>query len=161
MMDKKTKALSRSIDDVLIQFLRIINKYNRFDKVPMDFGIEDKLFPIEIHTIDAIGKNPEINVTKLAQITGVTKGAVSQKIRILESKELVRKVKGVQNNKEIQLELTEKGWLAYEGHELFHSEMYLDIIQEMKDLTVDQYEMYGDMLDKIEYHFDRYIKKLL
>lgn len=160
-MADQTKKEIRSIDGVLVQFLRIINKINRFDKVSLDYGIEEKLFPIEIHTIDAIGRYPGISVTKLAGLTGVTKGAVSQKIGLLEKKDLVRKTRNPENDKEIQLKLTQRGWQAFKGHQEFHQEMFQDIVDEMRDLTIQQLGLYGELMDKIEIHLNRYIEKYL
>ena len=89
-----------------------------------DFGTGVTVFRAEIHTIRAIGDKPGTNVTKLAEYMGVTKGAVSQTIKKLVRKKLVRKTYAPDNAKEVLLELTDLGWTGFHNHELFHMEMF-------------------------------------
>jgi len=53
-----------------------------------DFGTGVMLYRAEIHTIRAIGDNPGINVTKLAESMGITKVAISQTVNKLVRKKL-------------------------------------------------------------------------
>lgn len=91
---------------------------------PHDFGAGVPLYRSEIHTIRAIGENPEVNVTKLAEDMGVTKGAVSQTITKLVKKGLVRKTYAADNAKEVRLELTELGWSGFYSHQKLHMDMF-------------------------------------
>ena len=94
----------------------------------------------EIHTVQAIGRHPGINVTRLAEHTGVTKGAVSQTINKLVRKGLVQKKHAPGNEKEVVLELTDLGWTGFHNHEKFH----------MDTLNIAR-EYYGDQLqNKLE-----------
>jgi DNA-binding MarR family transcriptional regulator len=90
----------------------------------------------EIHTVQAIGRHSGTNVTKLAEYTGVTKGAVSQTINKLVRKGLVRKTHPPGNDKEVVLELTDLGQIGFKNHEKFHMDT-LDIAR----------EYYGDQLE--------------
>ncbi len=101
----------------------------------LSFGTGVLMHTKEIHTVQAIGKNSGINVTKLAEHTGVTKGAVSQTLKRLIRKGLVRKTHAPGNDKEVVLELTDLGWIGFHNHEKFHMET-LDIAR----------EYYGDQL---------------
>lgn len=94
-----------------------------------DFGTGVPLYRTEIHTIRAIGENPRINVTKLAEHMGVTKGAVSQTIAKLARKGLVRRTRAPDNAREVLLELTDLGWTGFSSHEQFHMDMF-DIVRE-------------------------------
>ena len=85
----------------------------------MDFGVDRMLYPSEIHTIEAIGKNFRINVTQLAELQGITKGAVSQMVYKLVRKKFVKKIKFPRSGKEVFLELTPEGKKAFKGHEKF------------------------------------------
>lgn len=100
-----------------------------------DFGTGVILYRAEIHTIRAIGDNPGINITRLAEFMGITKGAASQTVNKLVRKKLVRKGHTPDNAKEVLLELTDLGWTGYHNHEQFHIAMY-DAI----------HEYYGDRL---------------
>ncbi len=105
------------------QFLSILHLYSVISRRPVDYGTGDPLYFTEIHTITTLGKNKEINMTRLAEIMGVTRGAISQTIRKLVSKNLVVKL-NTNNKKEFNLRLTEKGQVAYNGQKNFQREIF-------------------------------------
>jgi DNA-binding MarR family transcriptional regulator len=100
-----------------------------------DFGTGDLLHPSEIHTLQAVGDQDEINITSLAERLGITKSGVSQMANKLEKKGLIEKCRKSGNEKEVLLKMTEKGNVAYMGHELYHRR-----IQEMIDAELDNYD---------------------
>jgi DNA-binding MarR family transcriptional regulator len=138
------------------QFIRIVNKFNRFEKIPMDFGVEEMLYPSEIHTIEAVGKNARINVTQLAELLGVTKGAVSQMVNKLVRKQFLAKTKLPRGAKEVFLELTPKGKKAFKGHEKFHKEMFLDFLKYTENISHRDFRRFKAIFTKIEHHLDLY-----
>jgi DNA-binding MarR family transcriptional regulator len=156
MENPKTRILA----DIMEQFLRLVNKFNRFEKVPMDFGVEEMLFPSEIHTIEAIGKSHWINVTQLSESLGVTKGAVSQMIGKLENKNFVKKIKIEPNGKETFLKLTDKGKKALNGHDKFHREIYMDFLKYTGNISAKDFRKFKEILTKIETHLDLYSDRL-
>ena len=103
---------------------RVTDKMGSMHEPALDFGTGVPLYRSEIHTIKAIGDNPGINVTGLAEEMGVTKGATSQTLSKLVSKGLVVKKTADDNAKEIMPELTEAGRKGYKEHEAFHKQMY-------------------------------------
>lgn len=105
-------------------FLRILHIYAAIQKKPKDFGTGDLLFVGEIHTIAAIGRNPEINITHLAEVTGVTKGAISQIVKRLLNKRYIARYNN-KNNKEVNLRLSDKGYVIFREHEAFEKEMFV------------------------------------
>ena len=64
-------------------FLKILHLYSVIGRKPKDYGTGDLLYIAEIHTITMVGNNHQINMTQLAEIMGVTRGAISQTIRKL------------------------------------------------------------------------------
>jgi DNA-binding MarR family transcriptional regulator len=131
-------------------FNRILHTYTVIDKKPKDFGNGDRLYVSEVHMIYLVGKNPEINVTHLSELLGVTKGAISQTVSRLVKKEYLSKYK-VRNHKEVNLRLTEKGhqiFLRYmqfiDRQFVFAEELYNNAtkneIDLVKRLFVDIYE---------------------
>ena len=113
--------------DVSVVFEQIMDKFDRAVMITesmhspsLSFGTGVLMYRREIHTIQAIGRNPGINVTALAEYMGVTKGAVSQIIKKLNKKGLVRKTHATGNAKEAILELTDLGWIGFHNHEKFH-----------------------------------------
>ena len=115
--------MNNGLQSLIDQFLRILHLYSVISRKPVDYGTGDLLYFTEIHTITTIGKNREINMTRLAEKMGVTKGAVSQTIRKLVNKNLVLKL-NTTNKKEFNLRLTEKGQAAYMGQMSFQREIF-------------------------------------
>ena len=103
---------------------RVISRVDAMHSPTHDFGTGVPLYRKEIHTIRAIGENPRINVTALAEHMGVTKGAVSQTVNKLVRKGLARKTRAPDNAREVLLELTERGWTGFHNHERFHRQMF-------------------------------------
>ena len=146
----------QTIAELMMHFYRVVNKINELEKMPYDFGVGEKLYPSEIHTIQMIGNNSGINVTALAQKLGITKGGVSQMISKLKKRGLINKVRSMDNDKEILLILTSKGQEAFNGHEKFHYDMYMDFIKYMNDINQEQIDMFKKVLDKVDFYVDHY-----
>jgi len=115
--------MENELQSLIDQFLKILHLYSVIGRKPKDYGTGDFLFFTEIHTISMVGKNKEINMTKLADLMGVTRGAISQTIRKLVGKELIVK-SNTTNRKEINLMLSEKGLVVYKGQESFQKELF-------------------------------------
>jgi DNA-binding MarR family transcriptional regulator len=113
-----------AFENLMDIFDLVVTKAGSVHSTAYDFGTGFPLYKTEIHTIRAIGENPRINVTRLAEHMGVTKGAVSQTINKLARKKLVRKTHTHDNAKEILLELTDLGWTGFHHHEQFHMDMF-------------------------------------
>lgn len=104
-------------------FLKILHLYSVIGRKPKDYGTGDLLYVTEIHTITMVGKNKEINMTQLADMMGVTRGAISQTIRKLVNKKLILK-SNTTNRKEFSLRLSDKGNIVYKGQEAFQKELF-------------------------------------
>jgi len=122
-------------EKILQKLEQIITKMESMHTPPLSFGTGMLMHTKEIHTVQVIGRHSGINVTRLAEHTGVTKGAVSQTINKLVKKGLVQKTHAPGNDKEVVLELTDLGWTSFYNHEKFHMDT-LDIAR----------EYYGDQL---------------
>jgi|GEM_PF-364184 len=112
--------------------------YVALEKTPRHFGTDKLLHMGEIHTIDAVGRFPNINITELARELEVTKGAVSQMVKKLEKKGCLVAAKKPGNDKEVALNLTEEGRVAYEYHQHHHTglEMVLRRMMERLDMGI-------------------------
>jgi DNA-binding MarR family transcriptional regulator len=115
--------MNNELQTLIDLFLKILHLYSVIGKKPKDYGTGDLLYIAEIHTITMVGKNNEINMTQLAEIMGVSKGAISQTIRKLVSKDFIIKSNDT-NRKEINLKLSEKGRIVYKGQESFQKELF-------------------------------------
>jgi DNA-binding MarR family transcriptional regulator len=150
------KDKMKTVTELMMQFYRVANKINALEKMPYDFGIGETLYPSEIHTIQAIGKSTGINVTALAQKLGITKGGVSQMISKLKKRGFINKVRSMENDKEVLLILTPKGQKAFDGHEKFHYDMYMDFVEYMSDINQEQIDMFKTVLAKVDFYVDQY-----
>lgn len=144
----------QSIRDLYQIWMRMINKLNESESIPRRFGIPIPLYPSEIHTLQVIGDNPASNVRAVADYLGITPGAASQTITKLAKRDLVRKVRGLKNEKEVHLELTPLGRSAYEAHETVHEQMFQNIATRIGPLTSENKALLTHILHIMEsvYH---------
>ncbi len=103
-------------------FLRVVTKLSEIDRKTRYYGTDQPLYHAEIHMIKSIKENEGIHVTGLADMLGVTKGAVSQIIQRLERKGMIVKDTDPHNLSRLVLRLTPKGETAYRHHEELHRE---------------------------------------
>jgi DNA-binding MarR family transcriptional regulator len=115
--------MNNELQTLIDLFLKILHLYSVIGRKPKDYGTGDLLYLAEIHTITMVGKNREINMTQLAELMGVTKGAISQTIRKLVTKDFITKA-NTTNRKEINLKLSEKGLIVYKGQESFQKDLF-------------------------------------
>jgi len=108
------KDIDSHLLDVMLKFH---NGMSMLNKKPMDYEIGYPLYKSEIHTIDFIGRHPELNISELAEEMGVTKSAASQIITKLNHKKLILKKRC---KKEVFVCLTEEGLRAFNGHKKYH-----------------------------------------
>ncbi|WP_414732869.1 MarR family transcriptional regulator [Acetobacterium carbinolicum] len=115
-------------------------KINSNDKKPKSFGTSELLHPSEIHFIDAIGIDREVNASQLSNKLHISNGAITQVADKLLKKKLIEKYKIETNKKEVFFRLTEQGKVAYENHKEFHQGLCKNIIAYLNDLNPDQIE---------------------
>ena len=147
----------KAIREMMIDFLRLMNKFNKLSKQTFDFGTGDVLYPAEVHVIDEIGKKNGETVTGLCKLFGVTKGAVSQIVGKLSRKGYVTKVRNENYGKEIILSLTPKGKKAFDAHIKLHDAIDEDFARTLGDIHPKQVHQFTDILKRIENHVDVYI----
>ena len=138
-------------------FTRILMKYDALEKESLDMGNGEKLSAVNIHTIEAIGKEYGKTVTALSEYFMITKGAVSQVITKLHKDGYVSKVKKKGNNKEVILELTKKGWKAFEIHEKINKTVMGDLMQVGNKYSTDETSSFLKMLGDIDLLFSQFI----
>ncbi|MBN2077432.1 MAG: MarR family transcriptional regulator [Spirochaetes bacterium] len=140
-------------------FFRIISKFQAIEKMAMDFGVGEKLYPSEIHMVEAIGRNPGINVTGLAERMGITKGAVPKRIRKLEQKKLVRRYQDRENRKEVYFRLTDTGAIAFKAHEVFHDRIDRSFQSLLCRMNNDAISVVKLVLTELDRYTDRIIEQ--
>ena len=137
------------------KFQSIMRLSRELDKAPKKFGTNELVSHSEIHMIEIIGDNDGLSVTDISRHLGITKGAVSQSLKKLETKGFSIKKTDPENLSRSIVMLTAKGHTAYWAHKLWHETMdggfarYMDAIGE-KELGV-----IIDFLEKVENFLER------
>lgn len=133
---------------------RIIHKYIQTENRKLDYGTGIKLTTKEIHTINIVGSNPSLNITELAKLQGVTKGAVSQMIYKLVDKKHVLKRPSPDSDVEVCLELTRLGQIAYQGHMEYHKKSQEEFFGYLRKIPDDAHQQMLDILNAFEQMID-------
>jgi DNA-binding MarR family transcriptional regulator len=97
---------------------------NCLEKKEIDVGADQKLYPSELHLIAAVKHNPKTHMKCFCEILRVTKGAISQTVKKLLCKGLVKKIKTKKNKKLTFLELTSDGERVCCKHKNFHKRIF-------------------------------------
>jgi len=137
------REMSRSL-------FRILNKHARLEDMPFRVDEHMELTHRELHAIQAIGENTQINITDLGAYFGVTKSAASQMVSKLARKGLVEKESSAHSNKELRLTLTSLGWRAFELHEKFHGDHIADLVERLNAFSPADMETTAVLLDVLE-----------
>jgi DNA-binding MarR family transcriptional regulator len=156
---KTNEITHETIFELMIQFIRITKKFNELEKMSIDVGNGEELYPSEFHVIVAVGNDYEKTVTGLSKRFEITKGAVSQVVNKLHEKEFVNKERNKDYGKEIILSLTEKGWNAFKVQEDFHKKMGTEFIKHLEDITPEQMDSFLQILPKIEEYIDTFLRE--
>jgi len=147
------------LDKTKISPLSIIAKFSRVSKLWQQlelkrrkFGTEEDLSGSEIHLIEAVGQNEGHSVTDLSRRLGITKGAISQTLKKLVSKELVVKEIDPTNASRTTVNLSTKGKIAYYSHLQWHERMDGGFREYFFNLPEDKIRFMDDFLSFLE-HF--------
>lgn len=139
-------------------FLRVVTKLSEIDGKTRYYGTDQPLFNAEIHMIKSIKENEGIHVTGLAEMLGVTKGAVSQIIQKLERKGVIAKDTDPRNLSRLVLRLTPKGETAYLHHEKLHREFDGLFYSALENASEQNKAFLKDFLDLLDEKIDAFEK---
>ncbi len=130
-------------EQIFDEFMDILYKTSReihvYDSVPRKYGTDDLLYMVEAHTIKLIGNKEYIGVTDIANITGKTKGAVSQIVDKLAEKKIIVKEKDPEDNRRLKLSLTEKGQTIYSFHKELDKKNYRLVLDKLNNISTDEF----------------------
>lgn len=149
--------IDEQIGCLIAHLTRVVNKFKALDKKSDDFGTGEALNTPEIHAIEAIGKGWVLTASDLVAHFAVTKGAVSQVLAKLEKRGYLSRRRNPKFGKEKLLELTDKGRMAFEGHEAFHHDMDSDLTARLNELGIKSVGDMDKLLDLMERHIDKYL----
>jgi len=103
----------------------------------------------EMHTIDVIGKYPEVTPSQVSKELMVTLGTVTTSLNNLERKGYIERIRSDQDRRVVHLHLTKKGRLVHRLHKRFHKAMVERIIEGM---SPEEMSVMGKGLTNL-YHF--------
>ncbi len=143
---------------IMIQFIRITKKFNELEKMSIDIGKDEKLYPSELHVLDAIGNNYANSVTELSKKFEITKGAVSQVVNKLFEKGFLKKDRKKGYGKEIILFPTEKGWKAFKIQNDLHRKMEDEFFRYLETADSEKIDSFIEIMGKIEEFIDTFLR---
>jgi DNA-binding MarR family transcriptional regulator len=114
MMNKYNKEM------ISYKLLKVFQKISVINGKTRHYGTDQLLYEAEMRIIKAIRENEGIHVTALADMLGITKGAVSHSLIQLQKKGVILKQPDSTNQSRLLLKLTDKGETAYQNHEKLH-----------------------------------------
>jgi DNA-binding MarR family transcriptional regulator len=149
----------KKLNELIELFQAIVAKYSRFDEMAVrfsDFG--RPLFKSELHFIKCVKEHSEANLSRLAALLGITRGAVSQVLVKLEKKKMVERTS--RNRKEFSVSLTPTGEKVYQEHEEFHRNHFRELEWAMKLLPVNRINFIEYVFRTINTFYDTFEKRL-
>ncbi|WP_321370208.1 MarR family winged helix-turn-helix transcriptional regulator [uncultured Desulfuromusa sp.] len=137
----------------------VLKLAQQMETKPKKYGTDIMLTGVEIHLIELVGDNENSSVTDVAKLFGVTKGAVSQRFKKLEHKELIKKNIDPANASRTVVTLTSKGKVAYFAHKHWHETMDGSYTEYWKTLGPEKVATIEEFLTQIEYFFQHMLAK--
>lgn len=122
------------------EFVKLFNSYSVIEKRKTYYVEDVAVFPSEIHAINAIAENGSLNISELANVTGLSKGAISKMARKLEKMDLLRRYHYVDNKKDVYFHLTPEGNRLNEGHRDYHTKRSQKLHEQYESISQDHAE---------------------
>jgi DNA-binding MarR family transcriptional regulator len=142
-------CLVKSFFDVAAYYSRLINN-------PAPIDIYGGLNSREVHVLAHLGKNPNINVTELAGIFSVTKGAMSKTISHLTSMNFIEKSVAEESGRELKLSLTDKGKNIFDRHEAKTMSNNTTLYERIDNLNISQLAAVAQFLEEMNKRLNDY-----
>ncbi|MDD3415833.1 MAG: MarR family winged helix-turn-helix transcriptional regulator [Lachnospiraceae bacterium] len=149
----------REYSELISLMERVIHKYTQWEDKKRTYGTDLPLSKAELHTIVAVGDNPNINITSLAENLGITKGAASQMIYKLVDKGVVEKKVSPDSDTAVVLNLTEQGLINYKAHEEYHRQTNDRAIALLREVPDSFYQYMLEYFSAFEKVIDEKLEK--
>ncbi len=148
-------ATENASAEILRKGTILVDRLVQIAKTPRDFGTGVLLYASELHIIEAVGKNPGINVTELANALGISKPAVSKFVKKLEQKRLIKRYREKGNEREVFFSLPAKGREVFDAHRKFHSRTDADLVRIIQGMSEEERRVIERFIDRIEVYVSR------
>ena len=136
------------------QVLRLSNKLIFLEKKSILHRGKLKLYPSEIHLLHVVSQNAEMNASEMANLLGITKGAVSQTLARLEKKGILYKTKDPYNKNQLRVHFTPLGEAVQEQHRKFRGSIEKQYVEYFSTLSQEERVVIMGFLKKLEIFYD-------
>ena len=140
--------------EIIEQLKRISRKKTDLEKKTQEYGTGISLQYAEMYMVEILGQNEGMSVTKIAQIMQITKGAVSQTLKKLDSKEIVQKFADPANASRTLLYLSQKGKRILKAHKEWHRNVDGGFTEYLDSLKGNEQLLIKDFLNRYEFFLD-------
>ena len=132
-------------------YLQTVNLINTRAKVARNYGTPHKIYQAEIHTLEAIVDNPEVNASSLSERLSITNGALTQVVAKLVKKGLLITYNKSDNKREVYYSPTELGLQADRQHRLYDMKLFKEKFGFLENMSEEERQ--------IIFHFFMEVKK--
>lgn len=133
---------------IIEKYMLLVEKISSTSKRFKSFGTDVDIYRTEIHIIQLIGDRSELHISEIARLIGVTKGTISQIVKRLETKGLVKKTIDLSNNTKQLTSLTPKGVVAYKAHVDYHNYKHAEMEHFLSTLNDENLNTLKTFLNK-------------
>ncbi|OON96434.1 MAG: MarR family transcriptional regulator [Epulopiscium sp. Nele67-Bin005] len=123
----------RVVNELLVD---LFNNILTIEKEALKTGKFNDLSLTEMHVIEAVGCTLK-TMTDIADNLGVTVGTVTTSINRLLEKGYVTRNRSEEDRRFVEIQLTDKGKLAFRVHQAFHEEMVKYMIEGLDEKDND------------------------
>ena len=134
---------------ICFALLSLVNQFYMLERQCRNFGTDVEIHLGEIQMIMTIHNVQGIHVNGLAQKLGITKGSVSEMLRKLERKGLVRKEKDPLKMTRLNIYLTDKGLLAHQNHICFHQKLDNLVLEAAAEHSEEMLNSFTNLLNGV------------
>lgn len=136
---------------ILARMYRLMNLYQAAQKQPRVYEGNVTLYAAEVHMLEVIGNQPGIMSTELASLLAISKGAVSQTLKKLSEKGLVRKAAAA-DGRASALYLCPEGEKIWQSHHALHDPLLRELEQLTAQFTPEVTQALAQLSDVLESH---------
>ena len=134
---------------ICFALLSLVNQFYMLERQCRNFGTDVEIHLAEIQMIMTIHNAQGIHVNGLAEKLRITKGSVSEMLRKLERKGLVRKEKDPLKMTRLNIYLTDKGLLAHQNHICLHQKLDNLVLEVVAEYGPELLKSFTQMLNNI------------
>ncbi|MEK4759982.1 MarR family transcriptional regulator [Viridibacillus sp. FSL E2-0187] len=132
----------KSFHEMMETIYELSRHISSYESIPRKYGTDDDLFMVEAHTINLIGDKTQTNISELSRLTNKTKGALSQMVDRLIKKDMLTKTKNPLDNREVIIQLTNKGKVVYDFHKELDKVNYRELLKGLEQFYEEDFIKY-------------------